>query len=95
MPVLGMQYSEVVAAIKAGGDETKLLVVDLETEEYFKRCNVQPTEYHITGTATKIDQQLSLRGGYTVYFSVRYTTKQCLVFPFRTFACASIREIRG
>lgn len=49
VPVLGMQYSEVVAAIKAGGDETKLLVVDAETEEYFKTRNVQPTEYHLTG----------------------------------------------
>lgn len=51
MPVLGMQYSEVVEAIRAGGDETKLLVVDLETEEFFNRCNVQPSEYHLTGTA--------------------------------------------
>lgn len=49
MSVIGMQHSEVVAAIKAGGDETKLLVVDAETEEFFKRCNVLPTEEHITG----------------------------------------------
>lgn len=48
--VAGMQHTEVVAAIKAGGDQTKLLVVDLETEEYFKRCNVQPSERHLTGT---------------------------------------------
>ncbi|XP_029977492.1 Na(+)/H(+) exchange regulatory cofactor NHE-RF1a isoform X2 [Sphaeramia orbicularis] len=47
--VLGMQHSEVVAAIKAGGDETKLLVVDAEAEEFFKRCNVQPTEEHVSG----------------------------------------------
>lgn len=49
--VIGMQHSEVVAAIKAGGDEAKLLVVDAETEEFFKRCNVLPTEEHITGMA--------------------------------------------
>uniref|UniRef100_A0A1A7XQH1 Na(+)/H(+) exchange regulatory cofactor NHE-RF n=2 Tax=Iconisemion striatum TaxID=60296 RepID=A0A1A7XQH1_9TELE len=47
--VVGMQHSEVVAAIKAGGDETRLLVVDAETEEFFKRCNVLPTEEHVTG----------------------------------------------
>lgn len=47
--VVGMQHSEVVAAIKAGGDETRLLVVDAETEEFFKRCNVLPSEEHVTG----------------------------------------------
>lgn len=47
--VLGMQHSEVVATIKAGGDEVKLLVVDTETEEFFKKCNVLPTEEHLTG----------------------------------------------
>ncbi|XP_071319657.1 Na(+)/H(+) exchange regulatory cofactor NHE-RF1a [Trachinotus anak] len=47
--VFGMQHSEVVAAIKAGGDETRLLVVDAETDDFFKRCNVLPTEEHITG----------------------------------------------
>ncbi|XP_029383880.1 Na(+)/H(+) exchange regulatory cofactor NHE-RF1a isoform X1 [Echeneis naucrates] len=47
--VFGMQHSEVVAKIKAGGDETKLLVVDAETDEFFQRCNVLPTEEHLTG----------------------------------------------
>lgn len=47
--VLGMQHSEVVAAIKAGGDETTMLVVDAQTEEFFKRCNVLPTQEHVTG----------------------------------------------
>ncbi|XP_039992019.1 Na(+)/H(+) exchange regulatory cofactor NHE-RF1a [Xiphias gladius] len=47
--VNGMQHSEVVAAIKAGGDQTRLLVVDAETDEFFKSCNVLPTEEHITG----------------------------------------------
>ncbi|XP_072229831.1 Na(+)/H(+) exchange regulatory cofactor NHE-RF1a [Leuresthes tenuis] len=49
MSVINMQHSEVVAAIKAGGDETRLLVVDIETEEFFKRCNVLPTEEHVNG----------------------------------------------
>lgn len=47
--VIGMQHSEVVAAIKAGGDETRLLVVDTETDDFFKRCNIVPTEEHLTG----------------------------------------------
>lgn len=47
--VVGMQHAEVVAAIKAGGDETTLLVVDAEAEEFFKRCNVLPTVEHVTG----------------------------------------------
>ncbi|KAK6478419.1 Na(+)/H(+) exchange regulatory cofactor NHE-RF1, partial [Huso huso] len=50
MSVEGKQHSEVVAAIKAGGQETRLLVVDPETEDFFKRCRVTPTEAHLTGT---------------------------------------------
>ncbi|XP_026206722.1 Na(+)/H(+) exchange regulatory cofactor NHE-RF1a [Anabas testudineus] len=47
--VIGKQHSEVVAAIKAGGNETRLLVVDAETDKFFNRCNVLPTEEHVTG----------------------------------------------
>lgn len=47
--VIGMQHSEVVAAIRAGGDETRVLVVSAEAENYFKRCHVVPTEEHISG----------------------------------------------
>ncbi|KAF1374290.1 hypothetical protein PFLUV_G00248430 [Perca fluviatilis] len=47
--VIGLQHSEVVAAIKAGGDSTSLLVVDAESEEFFNRCRVLPTEAHVTG----------------------------------------------
>nr|XP_019938445.1 PREDICTED: Na(+)/H(+) exchange regulatory cofactor NHE-RF1 [Paralichthys olivaceus] len=47
--VVGMQHSEVVGAIKAGGEQTQLLVVDAETEAFFNRCNVLPTEEHLTG----------------------------------------------
>uniref|UniRef100_A0A674F878 Na(+)/H(+) exchange regulatory cofactor NHE-RF n=1 Tax=Salmo trutta TaxID=8032 RepID=A0A674F878_SALTR len=50
--VVGMQHSEVVAAIKAGGDETSLLVVDHEAEAFFNSCNIIPTEAHLTGTHT-------------------------------------------
>ncbi|XP_034425791.1 Na(+)/H(+) exchange regulatory cofactor NHE-RF1a isoform X2 [Hippoglossus hippoglossus] len=49
LTVVGMQHSDVVGAIKAGGEKTQLLVVDAETEEFFKRCNVLPTEEHLTG----------------------------------------------
>ncbi|NXA27456.1 NHRF1 protein, partial [Ibidorhyncha struthersii] len=45
----GKQHADVVAAIKAGGDETRLLVVDVLTDEFFKKCKVVPTEQHLTG----------------------------------------------
>ncbi|KAI1896670.1 hypothetical protein AGOR_G00097150 [Albula goreensis] len=45
----GKQHSEVVNTIKAGGDETSLLVVDPETDAFFKKCKVTPTEEHLTG----------------------------------------------
>nr|XP_033817210.1 Na(+)/H(+) exchange regulatory cofactor NHE-RF1 isoform X2 [Geotrypetes seraphini] len=45
----GKQHAEVVAAIKAGGDETSLLVVDPETDDFFKKCKVIPSQAHLTG----------------------------------------------
>ncbi|NXP07638.1 NHRF1 protein, partial [Thinocorus orbignyianus] len=45
----GKQHADVVAAIKAGGEETKLLVVDVLTDEFFKKCKVVPSEEHLTG----------------------------------------------
>ncbi|XP_030317445.1 Na(+)/H(+) exchange regulatory cofactor NHE-RF1 [Calypte anna] len=45
----GKQHADVVAAIKAGGDETTLLVVDVLTDEFFKKCKVVPSEEHLTG----------------------------------------------
>ncbi|XP_074116803.1 Na(+)/H(+) exchange regulatory cofactor NHE-RF1 isoform X2 [Sminthopsis crassicaudata] len=45
----GKQHGDVVAAIKAGGDETKLLVVDKETDEFFKKCKVIPSQEHLSG----------------------------------------------
>lgn len=49
IPVFGMQHAEVVATIKLGGDMTKLLVVDEEADAFFRRCQVLPTEEHLTG----------------------------------------------
>ncbi|NWS73369.1 NHRF1 protein, partial [Crotophaga sulcirostris] len=45
----GKQHADVVAAIKASGDETKLLVVDVLTDEFFKKCKVVPSEEHLAG----------------------------------------------
>ncbi|XP_015234492.1 PREDICTED: Na(+)/H(+) exchange regulatory cofactor NHE-RF1-like [Cyprinodon variegatus] len=47
--VEGKTHSEVVAAIKAGGDVTRLLVVDPDTDAFFKRCRVTPTSAHLNG----------------------------------------------
>ncbi|XP_016085005.1 Na(+)/H(+) exchange regulatory cofactor NHE-RF1-like [Sinocyclocheilus grahami] len=47
--VEGKQHAEVVAAIKAGGDNTSLLVVDQDTDAFFKKCRVMPTAEHLTG----------------------------------------------
>ncbi|CAL8272124.1 unnamed protein product [Lota lota] len=43
----GMRHAEVVAFIKNGGKETRLLVVDPDTDEHFKRMGVIPTVYHL------------------------------------------------
>uniref|UniRef100_A0A8D0L7E0 NHERF family PDZ scaffold protein 1 n=1 Tax=Sphenodon punctatus TaxID=8508 RepID=A0A8D0L7E0_SPHPU len=45
----GKQHADMVSAIKAGGDETKLLVVDALTDDFFKKCSVIPSEAHLTG----------------------------------------------
>ncbi|XP_072098601.1 Na(+)/H(+) exchange regulatory cofactor NHE-RF1-like [Mobula birostris] len=47
--VEGKQHTDVVTAIKAGGIETSLLVVDPETDEFFKKCKVSPSAVHLTG----------------------------------------------
>ncbi|KAJ8246234.1 hypothetical protein GJAV_G00265310 [Gymnothorax javanicus] len=41
-----LRHSEVVAFIRGSGKETRLLVVDPETDEHFKRLGVTPTERH-------------------------------------------------
>lgn len=48
----GKTHSEVVAAIKAGGNVARLLVVDVETDAFFKKCRVAPTSDHLTGEET-------------------------------------------
>ncbi|XP_004860655.1 Na(+)/H(+) exchange regulatory cofactor NHE-RF1 [Heterocephalus glaber] len=45
----GKQHGDVVSAIKAGGDQAKLLVVDRETDEFFKKCKVIPSQEHLDG----------------------------------------------
>ncbi|XP_069503425.1 Na(+)/H(+) exchange regulatory cofactor NHE-RF2 isoform X2 [Ambystoma mexicanum] len=47
--VEGMKHSEVVSNIKSREDETKLLVVDPETDEYFRKIGITPTEAHVRG----------------------------------------------
>lgn len=54
----GKQHAEVVSAIKAGGDETKLLVVDNLTDEFFKKCKVIPSEAYLTGEESIISLRL-------------------------------------
>uniref|UniRef100_A0A8C6RUS8 Na(+)/H(+) exchange regulatory cofactor NHE-RF n=1 Tax=Nannospalax galili TaxID=1026970 RepID=A0A8C6RUS8_NANGA len=45
----GKQHGDVVSAIKAGGDEAKLLVVDKEADEFFRKCKVIPSQEHLNG----------------------------------------------
>lgn len=52
--VVGMSHAEVVAAIKAGGDETSMLVVDEDTDGFFRRCRVLPTEEHLSGRTLRV-----------------------------------------
>uniref|UniRef100_A0A8C6JV98 Uncharacterized protein n=1 Tax=Melopsittacus undulatus TaxID=13146 RepID=A0A8C6JV98_MELUD len=47
--VEGLRHSEVVSHIKARENEARLLVVDPETDEYFKKLGVTPTEEHTKG----------------------------------------------
>ncbi|XP_072415949.1 Na(+)/H(+) exchange regulatory cofactor NHE-RF2 isoform X2 [Chiloscyllium punctatum] len=45
----GKKHSEVVAHIKACEEEARLLVVDPETDQYFKKLGITPTESHLKG----------------------------------------------
>lgn len=47
--VEGLRHSEVVSHIKSRENEARLLVVDPETDEYFKKLGVTPTEDHTKG----------------------------------------------
>ncbi|XP_075702749.1 Na(+)/H(+) exchange regulatory cofactor NHE-RF1 [Rhinoderma darwinii] len=52
--MLGKHHADVVNAIKEGGDETTLLVVDPETDKYFQECHVTPAREHLTGPLPEI-----------------------------------------
>ncbi|XP_056609917.1 Na(+)/H(+) exchange regulatory cofactor NHE-RF2 [Triplophysa dalaica] len=43
----GMKHAEVVAFIKNGGNETRLLVVDPDTDDHFKKLGITPTSIHV------------------------------------------------
>ncbi|XP_051561700.1 Na(+)/H(+) exchange regulatory cofactor NHE-RF2 isoform X2 [Myxocyprinus asiaticus] len=43
----GLRHAEVVALIRAGGRETRLLVVDPETDDLFNRLGITPTATHL------------------------------------------------
>ncbi|XP_051982741.1 Na(+)/H(+) exchange regulatory cofactor NHE-RF2 [Xyrauchen texanus] len=45
--VEGLRHAEVVGLIKAGGRETRLLVVDPETDELFNTLGIMPTATHL------------------------------------------------
>lgn len=50
--VEGLRHSEVVSHIKSRDSEARLLVVDPETDEYFKKLGVTPTEEHSKGESS-------------------------------------------
>uniref|UniRef100_A0A8C8IH89 Na(+)/H(+) exchange regulatory cofactor NHE-RF n=1 Tax=Oncorhynchus tshawytscha TaxID=74940 RepID=A0A8C8IH89_ONCTS len=50
--VEGMRHAEVVAFVKRGGDETRLLVVDPDTDHHFKKMGVTPLASHVKGRPT-------------------------------------------
>lgn len=54
--VAGLRHSEVVALIRAGGDEVRLLVVDQETDEYFHRMGIAASTSHVKGQAVHAER---------------------------------------
>ncbi|NXU47591.1 NHRF2 protein, partial [Turnix velox] len=67
--VEGLRHSEVVSHIKSRESEARLLVVDPETDDYFKKLGVTPTEEHTKGVVpqpmTNGSAQTQLNGGST------------------------------
>uniref|UniRef100_A0A8C4K443 PDZ domain-containing protein n=1 Tax=Dromaius novaehollandiae TaxID=8790 RepID=A0A8C4K443_DRONO len=61
--VEGLRHSEVVSHIKSRENEARLLVVDPETDEYFKKLGVTPAEEHTKGEARL--PRAALNGGST------------------------------
>uniref|UniRef100_A0A8C8IA80 PDZ domain-containing protein n=1 Tax=Oncorhynchus tshawytscha TaxID=74940 RepID=A0A8C8IA80_ONCTS len=56
--VEGMRHAEVVAFVKRGGDETRLLVVDPDTDHHFKKMGVTPLASHVKGRPTPLSTNL-------------------------------------
>uniref|UniRef100_A0A8C0ZK69 PDZ domain-containing protein n=1 Tax=Cyanistes caeruleus TaxID=156563 RepID=A0A8C0ZK69_CYACU len=63
--VEGLRHSEVVSHIKSRESEARLLVVDPETDEYFKKLGVTPTEEHTKGETFPSQGGDPLNGGST------------------------------
>jgi len=49
------KHSDLVNAIKQSGSEVHLLVVDKETDAYFKSLNITPTRKHVDSPPTEAD----------------------------------------
>lgn len=77
MAVEGKTHSEVVAAIKAGGSVTKLLVVDPDTDAFFKKCRVVPSLDHVTGESRVLWFNSSLFPGVSPLYTS--SLRPCLV----------------
>jgi len=60
-----MRHAEVVAFIKNGGNETRLLVVDPETDEHFKKMGITPTTIHVKGTVKELTEDPSPRNEHS------------------------------
>lgn len=60
--IQGLKHSEVVALIRAAGEEVRLLVVDQETDELFHRLGITPASNNVKGqiARTHTHTQLSL-----------------------------------
>ncbi|XP_010139564.1 PREDICTED: Na(+)/H(+) exchange regulatory cofactor NHE-RF2-like, partial [Buceros rhinoceros silvestris] len=67
--VEGLRHSEVVSHIKSRESEARLLVVDPETDEYFRKLGVTPIEDHAKGVVPQPmsngSAQPQLNGGST------------------------------
>ncbi|XP_077475462.1 Na(+)/H(+) exchange regulatory cofactor NHE-RF2 isoform X2 [Stigmatopora argus] len=73
----GMRHSEVVAFIKKGGNETWLLVVDPDADEYFKMKGIIPTTRHVKdydGPSISNGSHSPLLNGSSTSHSIRSMT---------------------
>lgn len=85
----GLRHAEVVALIKAGGTDTRLLVVDPETDELFNRLGIMPTSIHLKGTvrvfAWTVNEQnssISVLGKSTEGNQTGKIIFKCFVFTY-------------